>query len=187
MSYRDYAMFALERMDGRRVVVLGESFSGPVSVMIAAHRPDLVRGLILAATFLRNPHVGWLMRLVSGINPGFTPTYLRRAILMGRYADNALDRQVYEIVATMPAGVRAKRLIEVSHVDVRSKFAQIQCPILALHGNADYVVFKRPMARAIASKLNATMTVLGGAHMLLQTRTEAAGERILSFMKSLPE
>lgn len=187
MSYRDYKDFALSKIGRRRVVLLGESFSGPVSVMIAAERPDLVRGLILSATFLRNPHFGWLMRRASNVNPGFTPNILRRRILMGRFADDALDKQVYDIVETMPPGIRARRLVEVSRIDVREEFAKITCPVLALHGDADCVVFKGPMARAIASKRNAAMRVLAGAHLLLQTRAEAATREILKFVTSLPE
>ena len=36
-------------------VILGESFSGPLSIMIARQRPKRLIGLILCATFVKNP------------------------------------------------------------------------------------------------------------------------------------
>jgi len=38
--------------------VLGLSFSGPLAVMLAAEEPKRVKGVILAATFVRAPHPG---------------------------------------------------------------------------------------------------------------------------------
>lgn len=36
-------------------VLLAESFSGPLGVMLAAERPQRLRGLVLCATFARSP------------------------------------------------------------------------------------------------------------------------------------
>ncbi|UUZ51553.1 alpha/beta hydrolase [Massilia sp. B-10] len=35
--------------------LLGESFSGPVAIALAAERPPMLLGLILSCTFARNP------------------------------------------------------------------------------------------------------------------------------------
>ena len=49
-------------------VVLASSFSGPLSIMLAAAEPDRVRGLILSATFLRAPgrHLSSLRLIACG-------------------------------------------------------------------------------------------------------------------------
>ena len=36
-------------------VILGESFSGPIAVSIAASPPDGLRGIVLCCSFVRNP------------------------------------------------------------------------------------------------------------------------------------
>ena len=185
LRYAGYAEIVRAALGTRRVTLLAESFSGPVAVLAAAQMPEQVRGLILSATFLTSPHPGWLIRLTSGINPCNTPRGIRNRVLMGRFGDEALDRQITEIVTAMPAGVRQARLHEVSRVDVRKEFASLSCPILALHGNGDWLVPKRPLARAIRSKSNARISVMQGAHLLLQTRAAEAARIILPFMQSL--
>jgi pimeloyl-ACP methyl ester carboxylesterase len=54
------------------LVILGESFSGPIAVALAARCADRVQGLILCCSFVRNPRPRWswlmplLRRLVVG-------------------------------------------------------------------------------------------------------------------------
>src|SRR4051812_16660002 len=44
-------------------VLLGESFSGPLAIMIAAEAPAGLRGVILSASFASNP-IRWLPQFV---------------------------------------------------------------------------------------------------------------------------
>jgi pimeloyl-ACP methyl ester carboxylesterase len=186
LGYEDYAQFVRDQIGDRHVVLLGESFSGPIAVMVAGRHPARVMGVILAATFLQCPYAGWLVRLGAPLNPCLAPGSLRDRILMGRYGDAALHSKIADILAAMPPGVREARLDAVSRVDVRKTFAGLSCPVLALHGNADWLVPKGPLERAVRHKAGARMVVLpGAAHMLLQTRTRDAGQHILSFLRGI--
>ena len=185
LGYAGYAEIVRAALGTRRVTLLAESFSGPVAVMVAAQMPEQVRGLILSATFLTSPHPGWLIRLTSGFNPVQTPRGLRDRLLMGRFGDQALSRQVHDIVSAMPEGVRKARLHAVSRVDVRKEFASVICPILALHGDGDWVVPNRRIEAAVNAKSNARISVMEGAHLLLQTRAAEAARIILPFVQSL--
>ena len=54
----DYAALlpkVLRLLPNSPFVLLGESFSGPLAIMAAASKPPSLRGLILCATFMRNP------------------------------------------------------------------------------------------------------------------------------------
>src|SRR5262245_17031078 len=44
---------------GADFLVLGESFSGPLALLLAARRPPGLRGVILCGTFVRNPLPGF--------------------------------------------------------------------------------------------------------------------------------
>ena len=58
--------------EDRPFVILGESFSGPVAIKLAASRPDGLKGFILGASFVRNP---WpLMTPMVGLLD-FTPMH----------------------------------------------------------------------------------------------------------------
>ena len=185
MTYRDYAALVTAIVGSRRVVLLGESFSGPVAVMVAAAMPDQVRGLMLSATFLQSPWPGWLVRLASRFNPIAAPNSLRDIVLMGRRRDAELSSQISAIVAGMPAGIRASRMIEVSRIDVRAEFSRLTCPILALHDAADWIVPKRQLEVAIRNKRDARVVIIYGAHMVLQTQPRLAAQHILKFVRTL--
>ena len=184
-KYRDYAAFVGKCLGTRSVVLLGESFSGPIAVMAAAANPHQVRGLILSATFLQSPWPGWLVRLGSHFDPCSAPRALRNGFLMGRYGDRDLASRISDIVASMPTGVRAARMQAVSTVDVRAEFAGLRCPILVLHDAADWIVPKRQLETAVKTKTNARIAMMPGAHMLLQTRPDWAAQQILTFIRSL--
>ena len=185
MTYRDYVALVKGSLGSRRVVLLGESFSGPIAIMLAAEIPEHVRGLILSATFLRSPWPRWLVHLGSLIDPSGTPAGARNTVLMGRSRDTELARTISNIVAAMPPGVRAARIQAVSKVDVRTQFAGLACPILALHDTADWIVPKRQLEVAIRTMSNARWEMIPGAHMLLQTQPKIAAQHILKFIQTL--
>lgn len=82
---------ALRPIDGP-YVILGESFSGPLAIKIAASRPQGMRGLILCCTFARNPHPA-LRHLRSAINVlpfNSIVANIGAHALFGRFSTNAL-------------------------------------------------------------------------------------------------
>jgi pimeloyl-ACP methyl ester carboxylesterase len=187
LGYAGYVELARKTIGQRQVFVLGESFSGPVAVMVAKQLRDQIRGIVLAATFVENPWPGWIIRAAARADPQRIPRKMRDAILMGPFGDAELSRKVDEVARTLPGPVRASRLRAVAEVDVRPDFAALRCPILVLHGRGDWLVPKTSMQNAIATKVGARMIVIPGAHMLLQTRAPAAAGEIAYFAKSSSE
>jgi len=187
LGYAGYVEIVRKEIAGRRMFLLGESFSGPVAMMLAAQLPAQIMGLVLAATFLENPWPGWLIRRAARVDPLTTPVRIRDALLMGPYGDTELSAKVDDIVKNLPRAVRAARLRAVAGVDVRADFARVRCPILVLHGRSDRIVRKSPMQRAVADKGGARMIVLPAAHMLLQTRANEAASEIVHFTHSAME
>jgi pimeloyl-ACP methyl ester carboxylesterase len=181
LGYAGYVELVRNEIGSRDVFLLGESFSGPVAVLVATQLKAQIRGLVLAATFVKNPWPGWLIRRAATVEPTATPATLRDAILMGPYGDDKLKRKVDEIVRTLPRPVRAARLRAVAGVDVRPAFAKLACPILILHGRGDWLVPKRGMQHAVSTKGGARMVVFPAAHMLLQTRPKEGAAEIVNF------
>ena len=185
LTYDDYVTLVRDAIGSRRVVVLGESFSGPIAVKIAAALPEQVAGVVLAATFLKSPWPPFLVRRAAAVNPHRAPRKARDAFLMGRYGDAALSAKLDDLIRRLTPGLRARRLKEVAGVDVRDQFHRLTCPVLAMHGSEDWVVPPRQMKAVVKSKPGARLVLFPAAHMLLQTRaTEAAGA-ITSFVRDL--
>jgi pimeloyl-ACP methyl ester carboxylesterase len=187
MGYDDYVAFAKDAIGARRIIILGESFSGPIAVKLAALLPDQVEGLILAATFLQSPWPPFVVRRVASINPQGALRSARDAFLMGRFRDAEMSATIDRVVANMPPDLRAARICAVAGVDVRAEFALLNCPVLAIHGSEDWVVPPRAMRAAILSKPHAEFAVFQAAHMLLQTRPAAAAEARSKFIRRLPD
>lgn len=187
LGYAGYAELARKAVGRRQVFVLGESFSGPVAVMVAKQLQDQIQGIVLAATFVRNPWPGWIIRRAARTDPLLIPKKMRDAILMGSFGDAELSRKIDEIALTLPRSVRTARLRAMAEVDVRPDFAALRCPILVLHGRGDWLVPKITMQEAVATKGGARMIVVPGAHMLLQTCAPAAAGEIVFFTKSSSE
>jgi pimeloyl-ACP methyl ester carboxylesterase len=57
LDYRALEEFVHAQLpDGRSFFLLGESFSGPIAISLAASKPDGLIGLVLTCTFAKNPH-----------------------------------------------------------------------------------------------------------------------------------
>jgi len=187
LGYAGYVEHVRNEIGSREVFLLGESFSGPVAVRLAMQLGQQIKGIVLAATFVKNPWPRWLIRRAARVDPVATPVNIRDAILMGSYGDAELVAKVDEIVRTLSRPVRAARLRAVADVDVRQDFARLSCPILVLHGRGDWLIPPSLMQKSVCTKGGARMIVIPGAHMLLQTRANDAAAEIINFTKSSTE
>lgn len=163
------------------VVVLGESFGGPIAVGVAALIPGQVKGVILAATFLSTPWPKWIMRAAALFAPRDAPGFILRYALRGSRRDAELDAHIGSVIGKLPREVAAQRLREVSEVEAGYAFNALSCPILVLHGTNDRLVSHRPIARAAAKKAGAVVKLYDAPHMLLQTHADACGDEIEHF------
>ena len=78
----------------RPYVVLGESFSGPVAIRLAAKPPAGLVGLILCVTFAKNPYplFGWVGPWAGSFPVAALPGWLRSGVHVGSCGDGAGPR-----------------------------------------------------------------------------------------------
>ncbi len=69
-------------------VILGESFSGPIAISLAASAPSQLKGLVLCCSFARNPRprLSALRPLVEVLPIGWAPLRLLGHLCLGRGA-----------------------------------------------------------------------------------------------------
>ena len=185
MTLNDYADEAARAMGDAPVVLLGESFSGPVAIKLAANYPGRVKGLILAATYLQNPWPRWMIRRAAVTPPKAVPRGWIDAVLSGPHEDRELAAQIAGVMEGFSDEVRSARLELVATTDVRADFQRLQCPILALHGRSDWLVPRFALQRTLRAKPGARMKVLNGPHMLLQKSAREAANEIETFYNSI--
>jgi pimeloyl-ACP methyl ester carboxylesterase len=167
----------------RPFVLLGESFSGPIAMSIAADPPPNLRGAILVCTFSCVP--GWsgaglLARLIPAVK--FPMARIASWALLGRFTTQKLIDTLERSMAQVSPLVRKRRLCALLDVDIRDKLPAIAVPTLILYANEDRLI-PRDAADAMAKKIpQATVMEFAAPHGLLQTVSAQAAAAITQFM-----
>ena len=166
--------------------LLGESFSGPIAISIAASPPPGLRGLVLCSSFVRSPRrsLTWF-RLLIRILPLDKAGPIANWLLLGRFSKEHLRLSLARALAQVsPAALRA-RLAAVASVDVSSKLAKVRVPVLYLRASEDRLV-----PRSAGAEIKGILPAVGiaeleGPHFLLQTAPVAAAREVMEFVNSV--
>ncbi len=176
---------------GQPFVLLGESFSGPLAISIAATPPPGLRGLILCCSFARSPKPG-LALLRGGLlelsmmfmHSGLMRGPMRR-MLLGRFATPRLCGLLQGSLRQVSTAVMTRRMREVQRVNVVDRLAQVRVPVMYLQAIEDRIV-PGQAARTIQRALSGRRIVrLEGPHGLLQPAPVAAAHAIENFCREL--
>ena len=187
-AYAECIAFARTQLPvDRPFLLLGESFSGPVAIALAAEHPEGLRGLVLSSTFARNPrpNLTWLAPLLRLLPPMRLPMPWLRRLLLGGQASESLNRLVGTMLPQVPTATLKHRLLAVGAVDFTALLAQIRVPVLALCASQDRLVPKAATAWVRAHRHQLDTVTLCGPHWLLQTRPEACAQAIQGFVDRL--
>jgi pimeloyl-[acyl-carrier protein] methyl ester esterase len=126
---------------GTPMILLGESYSGPLALRLASGKPRGLLGVVLVATFVRPPVPSVVRFLPWRI--GFrlrVPVYALRAVLAGRTASGGLLRRARDAVRGVSADVLAARVRSAVSVDARQWLKDCPAPILYIAGQSDRLV-----------------------------------------------
>lgn len=186
LAYAELEQLAWQALPtGRPYVLLGESFSGPIAIALAAQRPPGLVGLVLCCTFASNPRpalrrLGWLAR-----GPWLKPAarLLAAPLLLGRSGNAALRSLLAQALATVAPAVLAQRARALLAVDVAAQLPSLALPIHYLQATRDQLV--PPACADAIARRNARVTIhrIDGPHCLLQAAPVACAgvlRRILS-------
>lgn len=190
LNYEGVVAYARTRLpQDRPYVLLGESFSGPVAIALAAGRPRGLLGLILSCSFARNPTpLLKMFRHVLGTLPISTSfTGLVAPFLLGSSATPTLRRQLANALGNVSAAVIRVRLRSVLEVDYSARMRDVEVPVLYLQGDADRTVFAGAARHLVTLAPHMQLHQIKGPHMLLQTNPEASARVICRFLSTLPQ
>jgi pimeloyl-ACP methyl ester carboxylesterase len=168
-------------------VLLGESFSGPIAISIAAARPPRLIGLVLCVTFARNPRpvLGALRWLLPFLPFGLAPMRLIGAFLLGRFASAPLLAAMRSTLTEVSMATLKARIDAVARIDVRSALPRIRVPVLYLRASQDRLVPGR-CADAIAAAVPQTRIIdIDAPHTMLQVAPAAAAVEVRAFVETL--
>ncbi|MGZ8270027.1 MAG: alpha/beta fold hydrolase [Methylophilus sp.] len=165
-------------------VILGESFSGPIAISLAASVSTQLVGSILCCTFVRNPrpiftHFGLLVDLLPF---KLVPLPVIAYFLFGRFSTDALLKLLARTLAQVSLSVLRRRLKEVITVDVSAKLETVSTPLLYLRAKHDSLIPSD--ASIIVTRLNshAQVVEIDAPHCLLQAAPAESAQLVAAFM-----
>jgi pimeloyl-[acyl-carrier protein] methyl ester esterase len=172
---------------GRPLVILGESFSGPIAVALAARCADRVQGVILCCSFVRNPRPRWswltpLLRRAPMLTP---PTALVARALFGRHSTPRLRSLLARALAGGAPHMLRSRLIAVGGVDASTTVAALRIPLLYLLAREDRLVPASAWAWVKQLRPDARVVAFDAPHALLQACPEQAAEAVIAFVREV--
>lgn len=166
-------------------VMLGESFSGPVAVSLAATASSELKGLVLCATFVSNPQplLSGLRGLAPALPLTFTPAWLMSYFMLGRASTHAMKTALGAVLAQVSPAAWQARLNAVLAVDVSSKLAAVRVPILYLRAQRDRLVPAAASERIARLAPHALVASFDAPHFLLQTKPAEAARAVSEFVR----
>ena len=167
------------------IVLLGESFSGPIAIALAAKHPDRIKGLILCCTFVSRPRplLAPLSFLAKIAPIKELPVCVSSIPLLGRYSAPDLKARLKAALASVSGAVLRTRLQAAMSVDASEELRRVKVPVLYLLALHDWVV-PRWAARTIKRiQPNAAVVEIAGPHCLLQAAPSETAQLIQKFMR----
>jgi pimeloyl-ACP methyl ester carboxylesterase len=170
----------------RRFVLLGESFSGPLVLQLAAREPEGLMAVILVASFHRRP----ISRLLSGLLRRFVGVafsrppnaFAVRCFLAGLDAPGALIEELREATSMVQRSVLAARVRAALSVDATDALAACRVPILYIGGAEDRLLRRGVLRDLHAVHPAAEAHILAAPHLVLQRHPREAAALIGEFL-----
>jgi pimeloyl-ACP methyl ester carboxylesterase len=169
----------------REFHVLGSSFSGPLAVMLAAAEPERVRGIILAASFVRSPRPRLRALRFAAVGPVIWALRLGRRVpvwLLHRRGD-PFRKAKAETWSKMSATSFAARVRAVLAVDVRESLRQCPQPLLCVSYAEDNVVPRRFTEEAVAEAPRGRLVTLPGKHNAMCRDPQPLAQAVVQFLR----
>ncbi len=170
-------------------VLLGESFSGPIALSIAANPPAGLAGLVLSTTFANSPVS--MLRPFAGL-ARFAPVHslpisLLSWCLLGRWATPQLISALSGALHSVAASVLRSRASMALRVDVTACLSRITVPVLYLQATKDRLL--RPGASKVILQgiPRTTLTRVAGPHLLLQAAPTRVADAVATFVSELEQ
>jgi len=170
------------------LVILGESYSGPVALRLATRDDINIKALILVATFAKYPES--LLKTVSRLLPlSFLfrlpiPDFIIHHYCFGNTDNTVLAALLRESVRDNEPNVLARRAREGAQVDVTESLSKITIPCMYIAPGDDKLVPGSAVKYLKAHLPNMDVVTIQGAHFILQLQPKACYDSVNRFLLS---
>ena len=189
MTYHDLCHDLKDELPNSPYVILGESFGGPLALMLSKHADENLKGIIMCVSFVKNPQVLAEKLIRPFLKPKHlqkeTPAAWIKTMLTNGVVDARLVKNIQAATRELTREVYFYRLREIADVDVTTILELCELPILYMRANKDRLVYESSMKWIQKKGNNVTVETFDTPHMLLQTQPELAAKSIMNFVDSI--
>lgn len=185
LNYGELEALVTTQLPSRPFILVGESFSGPIAIALAAAAPAHLRGVVLVCSFAKAPIPALAGALLSWLPLWRAPKRLVEAALLGRYSSPTHRAHLSAAMGKVSTEAWRARLRAVLSVDVIDKLKAVKVPLLYLQAKDDRVVPRAAWLRIERSLPGARLAELDGPHFLLQAKPVESAAQITAFAKEL--
>lgn len=180
LGYDDLEVLVRARIDAidGPLVLIAESFSGPIAFRLGAHPAPNVVAVVFAATFVRSPVPTWLNRFVTSfVFRAPPPKAVLGRLLTG--FDGQLTDEISAAIKRVRPEVLATRVRHIINTDSTQLAEALKIPALSIRAQHDRMV---PSSVSPAS-VGLAEQVIDGPHLILRSRPEACARVVNDFVK----
>ncbi len=168
-------------------VLLGESFSGPIAISIAANPPKNLRGVVLSTSFSKSPipqltPLAFLMRLAPVRS---LPSAVLSWWLLGRWATPQLEAMLQSALLLVEPDVLRARVAFALRINVSSRLPAIAVPLLYLRATEDRLLSRNAGDHILSAAPQCKIVDVAGPHLLLQAAPLACAQAVGDFAAGL--
>jgi pimeloyl-[acyl-carrier protein] methyl ester esterase len=168
-----------------KIVLIAESFSGPIATHVASRYPEQVAGIIFAASFVNPPHP--VLLNVASVTPtpafgAMRTTLVNHFCVNGVYEKNVID-EANVVVGELESAVIKRRLMLLASL-AKLAHAQIDIPVLSLRATQDRLITRVATSSITTTFLKTISIDIDSPHFLLQARPEECWRHIEKFVAS---
>ena len=187
LDYKALAEHVKEQLPETPYLLLGESFSGPVAIALAAsEQTKNLRALVLCATFARSP-----LRLPRSTHRLLALLPVSSALidmLLGYVTRGFRHQPTYDAILhisqRLNTTVMRHRLAQVMQCDVVQNARDIQSPVLYLQASHERVVNVASFKHLQQAIPHIQKNVINAPHFLLQYAPEQAAHAVHKFIET---
>ncbi len=167
--------------------LLGESFSGPVAIALAASANEQLKGVILTCTFATNPSpiLSYWRFLIPELKISRQLFSLTSKLLMGGFQNEKVYEQLKAVLPKASPKIMRARLDAILDVNYLEKLTKINVPILYLRAKHDRLVSVSASQAIVKYAKNVSLVELDAPHLLLQIAAKKAAGEISGFMQKV--
>jgi len=184
LSYSQLSLFVMAKLKsiGGSYIILGESFSGPLSLLIAEKKPPGLIGLVLVATFVTPPNI----RVARFLPWGLVFSLAKPLCGTGSFFSGSENTSFIRLIAVelkkvLPS-VLAHRIQQIFSVNAVNALKNCEVPVVYFRGTKDFVVPEKNLLRIQAVKPEIEVVKFNTQHFLLQSAPKQAWLAIENFV-----